>query len=108
MSTAIDVTDTTFEAEVLRSEGVMVVDLWAEWCMPCKRLAPILDQIAADQAGRVKIAKLDVDTNPMVPMQYEISGIPTLLVFKDGQLADTIVGFLPKDRLLDRLLPHLG
>jgi thioredoxin 1 len=107
MSTSPDITDDTFEAEVTGAPGVTVVDLWAEWCQPCKRQAPILDQIAAEHAGRLKIVKLDVDSNPVVPMRYDISGIPTLLVFKDGQLVDTIVGFQPKDRLLDKLLPHL-
>ena len=107
MDAAIEITDATFETEVLRSPSLTIVDLWAEWCMPCKNLAPILDQIATDYAGKIKITKLDVDANPAVPGQYGVTGIPTLLVFKDGELAQTIVGFLPKDRLLEKLKPLL-
>ncbi|MFO7697365.1 MAG: thioredoxin [Anaerolineae bacterium] len=104
---AVHVTDATFEAEVLHSSQLTVADFWAEWCMPCKRIAPLLEQIAADYAGQVKVAKVDVDANPQTPGLYNITGIPTLLLFKNGKLVDTIVGFLPKDRLLDRILPHL-
>jgi len=107
MSGAIHITDATFAAEVLQAPLPTVVDFWAEWCMPCKRIAPILEQIAAEYAGRLKVAKLDVDSNPATPGQFNITGIPTLLVFKGGQLVDTIVGFLPKDRLVARLAPHL-
>ncbi len=104
----VHVTDATFEAEVLRSPVVTVTDFWAEWCMPCKRIAPLLDQIATEYAGKLKIAKLDVDTNPDTPGKFGITGIPTLLVFKGGALVDTIVGFMPKDKLLAKLLPHLN
>ena len=103
-----DVTDDTFEAEVVKSTVLTITDLWAEWCGPCKRLSPILDQIAAEYPGRVKVVKLDVETNPNVPTQYGVMNIPTLLVFKDGQLVETIVGFQPKDRLLNKLLPHMN
>jgi thioredoxin len=108
MDAAVEITDTTFETEVLRSPGLTIVDLWAEWCIPCKNLAPILDQIATEYASKIKITKLDVDENPAVPGQYGVTGIPTLLVFKDGQLVDTIIGFLPKDRLIEKLSPHLS
>jgi thioredoxin 1 len=107
MEPAVEITDATFETEVLHETGLAIVDLWAEWCMPCKNLAPILDQIATDYAGKIKITTLDVDANPAVPGQYGVTGIPTLLVFKDGELAQTIVGFLPKDRLLGKLKPLL-
>ena len=108
MGTAAHITDATFEAEVLRAPILTVLDLWAEWCVPCKRLAPILDEIAAQYAGKIKIVKLDVDANPRTPGLYNVTGIPTLLVFKGGKLVDTIVGFLPKDKLVARLSPHLN
>ncbi len=105
---AVHVTDATFKAEVLQSPVLTVTDFWAEWCMPCKRIAPLLDQIAADYAGQIKIAKVDVDTNPNTPGMFGITGIPTLLVFKGGALVETIVGFMPKDKLLEKILPHLA
>lgn len=107
MSAAIHVSDASFEAEVLNAPGLVIADFWAEWCMPCKRIAPILEELATEYAGRLTVAKLDVDSNPATPEKYNITGIPTLLVFKDGQLADTIVGFLPKDRLVSRLKRYL-
>ncbi len=108
MGMHVDVTDDTFETEVLDSRVLTVTDLWAEWCGPCKRLAPILDEISSEYPDRIKIAKLDVDSNPNTPMQFGVMGIPTLLVFKDGKLLETIVGYLPKERLLAKLLPHLN
>jgi thioredoxin 1 len=107
MKAAVEITDATFETEVLQSSDLTVVDLWAGWCIPCKNLAPILDQIAAEYRGKIKVAKLDVDANPGVPGQYGVTGLPTLLVFRGGQLVQTIVGFMPKDRLLGKLLPLL-
>jgi len=107
MDAAVEITDATFETEVLRSPVLTIVDLWAEWCVPCKNLAPILDQIATEYWGKIKVTKLDVDANPAIPGQFGVTGIPTLLVFKGGALAQTIVGFLPKDRLLQKLLPLL-
>ena len=104
----VDVTDATFDAEVLRSPILTILDLWAEWCIPCKRLAPILDEIAAQYTGRIKVAKLDVDTNPTTPGKFGVSSIPTLLVFKEGKLVETLVGFMPKDKVLGRLQPLLN
>jgi thioredoxin 1 len=104
---AVHITDATFEAEVLRSPILTIIDFWAEWCMPCKRIAPILEELAAENAGKLKLTKLDVDSNPQTPEKYGITGIPTLLVFRNGKLEDTIVGFLPKDRLVSRLKPYL-
>jgi thioredoxin 1 len=104
---AIHITDATFDAEVLRSPVLTITDFWAEWCMPCKRIAPILEELAAENAGKLKLTKLDVDNNPRTPDKYGITGIPTLLVFRNGKLEDTIVGFLPKDRLMSRLKPYL-
>jgi thioredoxin 1 len=107
MGSFVHITDATFAAEVLRAPGLVITDFWAEWCIPCKRIAPILEELATEYAGRLKVTKLDVDSNPATPDRYNISGLPTLLVFRDGQLADTIVGFLPKDRLRGRIKQHL-
>jgi thioredoxin 1 len=108
MGTAIAVTDTNFRSEVLDSPILTITDLWAEWCGPCKRLAPIIDEIGTEYAGKIKVTKLDVDANPDIPDRYQVMGIPTVLVFKSGQLVDSVVGFMPKEKLLGRLLPHLG
>jgi thioredoxin 1 len=86
------VTDTNWEQSVLKSQTPVLVDFWAEWCMPCRRIAPAVDRLAADYAGRLTVAKMNVDENPNVPMQYGIRGIPTLLLFKDGELVDQFVG----------------
>ena len=107
MSVPIHVTDDSFEQEVLQSDTPIVLDLWAEWCAPCKRIAPILDDIAAEYDGQLKVAKLDVDNNPVTPPKYGILSIPTLLVFKDGQPVERIVGYMPKERLMDKIKPHL-
>lgn len=108
MGAATHVTDSTFDAEVLQASEVTVTDFWAEWCMPCKRIAPILDEIATEYAGKVKITKVDVDSYPQIAERFGITGIPTLLVFKAGKLVETLVGFMPKDRLLAKLMPHLN
>jgi thioredoxin 1 len=108
MGTSIAVTDQSFQTEVVESPVLTIADLWADWCGPCKRLSPILDEIGQEYAGRLKIVKLDVDSNPVIPGQYEVMGIPTLLVFKGGELVETVVGYMPKDRLLSRILPHLA
>ncbi len=107
MDSTIAVSDANFETEVLSAPGVTITDLWAEWCGPCKRLAPIIEEIGAEYSGQIKVTKLDVDENPDVPGRYAVMGIPTLLVFKTGELVDTIVGFMPKDKILRRILPHL-
>lgn len=108
MSAAIHITDASFEAEVIQSSMLTVTDFWAEWCMPCKRLAPILDEIANQYADQIKIAKVDVDDYPGIAERYGITGIPALLVFKGGELVETLVGFLPKDKILAKLTPHLN
>ena len=90
-------TDGNFEEET--KQGVVLVDLWAEWCGPCRRIAPIVDELASEYDGRVTIGKLNVDENPVTPGKYSVRGIPTLLVFKDGQLADTVVGLTAKEDL---------
>ena len=93
------VTDDTFEPEVLKSDTPVLVDYWAEWCGPCKSIAPILDQVAKEYDGRLKIAKLNVDENQQVPAKFGIRGIPTLMLFKNGNLEATRVGALSKSQL---------
>ncbi|MFN4290050.1 MAG: thioredoxin TrxA [Pseudomonadota bacterium] len=91
--------DASFEAEVLKSETPVLVDYWAEWCGPCRMIAPILDEIATDYAGRLKVAKLNIDENAATPPKYGIRGIPTLMLFKNGQVHATKVGALSKSQL---------
>lgn len=100
---AKEVTDQTFAEEVLQHEGVALVDFWAPWCGPCRRIAPIVEELAETYAGRAKVLKMNVDENQMTPMQYGIQGIPTLLIFKNGQLVDTMVGLQSKQTLTQRL-----
>ena len=95
----VHVTDATFETEVLQSEIPVLLDFWAPWCGPCKMIAPILDQLAEELDGKVKIAKINVDDNQAVPAQFGVRGIPTLIVFKDGQALATKVGALAKNQL---------
>jgi thioredoxin 1 len=93
------VTDDTFEAEVLKSEQPVLVDYWAEWCGPCKMIAPILDEIAKDYSGKLKVAKVNIDDNQATPAKFGIRGIPTLMIFKNGNVEATKVGALSKSQL---------
>ena len=95
----VHVTDDSFENEVLQSSAPVLVDYWAEWCGPCKMIAPVLDEIASEYDGRVKIAKLNIDDNPNTPPRYGIRGIPTLMLFKDGEVEATKVGAVSKSQL---------
>jgi thioredoxin 1 len=94
-----EVNDANFEQEVLQSEQPVLVDFWAAWCGPCKALAPIVDEVATEYSGRLKVMKMDVDRNSATPMRYGIRGIPALLLFKGGKVADQIVGYVPKDTI---------
>jgi len=93
------VSDTSFEADVLKAEGPVLVDFWAEWCGPCKAIGPALEELAGEYAGKLTVAKIDIDSNPRTPTTYNVRGIPTLVMFKDGKPVSTKVGAMPKSVL---------
>ncbi len=95
------VSDQSFEQDVLKAEGPVLVDFWAEWCGPCKQIAPALEDLAKDYDGRVRVVKVNIDENPMTPSKYGVRGIPTIIVFKDGEVAAMKVGALPKSKLYE-------
>lgn len=107
MTEPIAVTDDNFEEEVLEAPLPVLTDFWADWCAPCHVLAPIIEQVAAEYDGKLKVTKLDVDTNPLTATRYGIRGIPTMILYKEGQPVETLVGWMPKEQLVGKLEPHL-
>ena len=108
MAGTVAISDTTFQDEVLSARGPVLVDFWATWCGPCKAIAPVLEEVAGEQAGRLKIVKLDVDQNGQTAMRFGVQSIPTLILFKDGQPVEWLIGAMPKRELMSRLERHLG
>jgi len=104
----VKVDNNNFRADVLEANVPVVVDFWAEWCGPCKMIAPIVEQIAAEHSGKLTVGKLDVDSNANTAMKYGVMSIPTLILFKDGQPVERLVGYMPKERLLAKIKPHLN
>ncbi|MGI6486340.1 MAG: thioredoxin [Tepidanaerobacteraceae bacterium] len=100
---AIEVTDNTFDTEVLQAEGKVLVDMWAPWCSPCRMMAPVIDDIAAEYDGSLKVCKLNVDENPEISSRYGVMSIPTLMLFENGQVAGKMVGFKPKEEIVREL-----
>jgi thioredoxin 1 len=100
-SATATVTDDSFEGDVLKAGQPVLVDFWAEWCGPCKQIGPALEELASELAGKVTVAKLNIDDNPMTPNKYGVRGIPTMMIFKNGQVAATKVGAMPKSKILE-------
>lgn len=103
MSEPVHLTDENFQTEVLQSNTPVLVDFWAAWCGPCRMIAPVIEELASEYTGKVKIGKLDVDNNQRVAMQYGIRSIPALLLFRDGKVIDQIIGAVPKSRIAEKL-----
>lgn len=108
MANALAVTDDNFAAEIEGHKGLALIDFWATWCAPCRMIAPIVEQLAADYEGKVKVAKLDVDFNQKTAMKFNVRSIPTILFFKDGALVDQVVGAVPRTALVAKIDQHLG
>jgi len=102
------ITDANCEQEVLKSNLPVLIDFWAEWCAPCRMIAPMVEEIAKEYDGKLKVGKLDVDSNPQVSMKYGVRSIPTLLVFRDGRVVEQIIGAVPKHQLVDKISSHVG
>ena len=107
VTSPVHVTDDVFTDEIEQHDGVAIVDFWATWCGPCQIIAPIIEQLAEDYDGRVKVAKLDVDSNQQTATKFNVRSIPAVLIFKDGQHVDTAVGAVPKQLLVDKIEQHL-
>jgi thioredoxin 1 len=108
MGNAVAVTEQTFENEVVKSSVPVLVDFWAAWCGPCRAVAPTVEELATEYAGKLKVVKVDVDENPDVSGRYGVQSIPTLLIFKGGEVVERMIGAYPKNMLLQKLQPHLG
>ena len=108
MADPIVITDTSFQNDVLDADTPVLVDFWAEWCGPCRMIAPHVKDIAKEYDGKLKVAKMDIDSNPTVPGRYGIRSIPTLMVFKGGEVVARIVGARPKDAIMAEVIPHLN
>ncbi len=108
MSNATAVSDSTFEQEVVQSDVPVIVDFWAEWCGPCRMIAPILDELAAEYSDKLKVVKVDVDSNSKTASQFSVMSIPTLLFFKNGKVQDQVVGAMPKKQLQEKVEKFLG
>ena len=100
---ALEFSDSNFEQEVLNSDTPVLVDFWAEWCGPCRMIGPVVEELATEYDGKAKIGKMNIDLNPGTPMKYGVRSIPTLLVFKNGEVVDKVVGAVPKTTLVDKL-----
>lgn len=103
-----EVTKANFQTDVLGSDKPVLVDFWAEWCGPCKMIAPIVEELSEEYADKMKVGKLDADVHQEILMQYGIMGIPTLILFKGGEAVERVVGYKPKEQLLEKITPHLG
>jgi thioredoxin 1 len=108
MAHPVAVSDASFQSEVVESGQPVLVDFWAEWCGPCRMIAPILENLAEEYASSFKIVKLDVDHNPQTAMKFGVQSIPTLILFKDGKEVERLIGYMPKERLLGRIKPYIA